>query len=140
VFTSIICFTLGASLTGPLQRRKEQNRKAQRVYRDRKEHHLLEIKACLEEWKKKHADLSRSMSAKTEEVNELKRRISALQSQLEQLSPSVDDSWDTTTRGMLSPGAPPSQSSWDTFMSDWDSAQLPKSHYGEQHGVLWPAR
>jgi hypothetical protein len=108
------------------------------VYRDRKESHLLEMKSCLEQWKIKHTELSRSMSAKTSEIDDLKKQIVRLKLQLQQMtgfqSDMPDEDYESTSMvGDISPSH-----TWEQFMMDWDSNEsVLRGQYDDGSGILW---
>jgi hypothetical protein len=111
------------------------------VYRDRKESHLLEIKSCLEQWKLKHAELSRSMSAKTSEIDELKGQIARLKLQLQQMTRPQSDDYDDHCESTSSIGGISPSQTWEHFMMDWD---LNKSALADgtddASRILWTAK
>ena len=66
----------------PSQRRRAQNRASQRAFRERKDRHLRNLKATLENLGDKHRNLLDSYSQQSESVMKLKVRIAELQSQI----------------------------------------------------------
>ena len=68
--------------TDTTQRRREQNRKAQRAYRDRKEKHVRTLMAEICEWRSKHDLVLRQMVQQSEEVRQMRTRMQYLAARL----------------------------------------------------------
>jgi hypothetical protein len=63
------------------QRRREQNRYAQRVYRDKREKHTMELQTKLAELQKKHDTLSQSYTEQKEYIRQMTVLLEQLQGQ-----------------------------------------------------------
>jgi hypothetical protein len=64
------------------QRRRAQNRAAQRAFRQRQESHVNSLQRRLEDLRKKHQDLLQSYTHKVDEVTKLNDRIEELNSEI----------------------------------------------------------
>ncbi|KAJ9606700.1 hypothetical protein H2200_008708 [Cladophialophora chaetospira] len=64
-------------------RRQQQNRRAQRAYRTRRETHVNDLRSQALEWQKKHENLSIVVVKKNEEITRLRDRIKALEIELQ---------------------------------------------------------
>lgn len=62
----------------PTQRRREQNRFAQRAYRERRDRHQFELEKALSELQSKYQGLCRSYSEQGDQVRQLKALIAEL--------------------------------------------------------------
>lgn len=72
--------------TDSQQRRKTQNRAAQRAYRLRKETHIQDLKAQLADMQNEHDDLSRLCDDQRQEIQRLNSCITKLLAQLQCLN------------------------------------------------------
>jgi hypothetical protein len=94
----------------------------------------------LEQWKSKHAELSRHVSAKTDEIGKLKEQILRLELRLQDVTnapPVPSDGQEATD--FLNDEYPPLQS-WEDFMSDWDTNDtMFLSQHDDGIGFPWTA-
>jgi hypothetical protein len=69
----------------PLQRRREQNRIAQRTFRERKDRYIQNLEGHIKELNTKHQDLLMSYKRSTEQVTTLYTQLLDIQSELDYL-------------------------------------------------------
>jgi hypothetical protein len=104
-------FTLSQPGQGsnPTQRRRQQNRDAQRSYRERQERQKKVLEEQVEVAIQKYQELLQTYDLQSEEVSSLRSQVESLQFELDSLSAWRDTSvkFESIEHDEESPGAPP---------------------------------
>ncbi|KAJ9663681.1 hypothetical protein H2198_000693 [Neophaeococcomyces mojaviensis] len=81
-----------------VERRRAQNKKSQRAYRDRKEQYQRDLEGKIAQWKEKHNKLTESYTAQSKEIMQLKYLIEELKLELLSLQSQSPDMWMQTSQ------------------------------------------